>query len=145
MASKFASKRSQPAGAALGQKRAKLSQELSELARKEANLHANQELSEVIANLIENPHLVPFVKAALAARLAEPALETMFPGTYIYLHKVPKAHLMKSTLPGLSPSLDPTSLGLLAKKDRNVLAKLLYFLTMTAPSPTLTAKRWGCR
>ena len=115
----------------LSGKKRRLALEMQSLVDEEEKTSMYLDLSYIMQNLLENPHKIKTIKMTLNGPTVKQARATMtkdesISPTYIYLPKIPKSHLITSTLPGICPKLTPEILKQLCSQDLRVDLKLLF-------------------
>lgn len=114
----------------ISSKKKKMAAEWETVAQSETDTAFNNEVMEVMRGLVANPSKLGAVKVALYGvdtSEEDERRKRYFPSTYVYLWKVPKDHLLNSTLPKISSRLSTDNLLKLCKVDRTADKKLLYF------------------
>ena len=113
----------------LANKRQKLGLNMQQIQQAEQQGALTADILAIITELTTNPHKIANAKTAILSDMFEEQLvdETHFVSTYIYVPKIPKDWLVNHTLPAMSAKLNLTNLKMLAKVDRRVDQKLLFF------------------
>ena len=115
----------------LNRKKAKLAQEFEQLAAVQQQDDISSDLAAVVQYLVQNPNKTKQAKIAVLA-LSNTELtrgSDFICSTYIYVSRMPKAHLIGSTLPKLDGRLTQEVMGKMCRQEFRVDLKLLYFST----------------
>ena len=115
----------------LSGKTRRLALEMQSLVDEKEKTSMYLDLSYIMQNLLEKPHKIKTIKMTLSGPTVKQASATMIKDesispTYICLPKVPKSHLIASTLPSICPKLTPEILKQLCSQDLRVDLKLLF-------------------
>jgi hypothetical protein len=117
-------------------KRQKVGLNMQQIQKAEQQGAMTADILAIITELTARPHKIANAKIAILSDMFEesPVDDTQFVATYIYVPKIPKEWLVHHTLPAMHARMDHETLKLLAKSDRRVDQKLLFFGAGISPN-----------
>ena len=120
-------KRDASASQISGKKR-KLALELQNLVDEEDKNNLHNDLCYIMQHLLEHPAKIKSIKLALRSPTVKSDLakDEYFNSSYTYLPKIPKSHLIGSTLLGMSTKMTQDNFKLVCSKGLRADLKLLY-------------------